>query len=343
MGIKRLKQFLTKVCPDFQRDVHLADYAYKKIAVDASIYVCDFKMRYGDRIAEGFVDFITKLREHKIHPIFVFDGEAPEEKDLARSIRSKAKYNQYVRVEKLEDALEVYEVKKTVSPELREINDFKIKHPKLLTKQPPFNYRLVKQYVAKLRANIFKVTDKEFDILKRILDLFNIPSLTAGGEAELLCVQLAKQGLVQAVLTNDTDVLAGGAPEMISITKAGMTSIKIEDILSALDFTEETWLDFCILCGTDFNMNLKGIGPHKAYELLKKHNSIDSLPMDVSVLNHERVREIFTPTPFDGTVGFCGDLKFDEFSTWVFTAKIKVSPSLIRRRLMPVIVVKTKG
>lgn len=338
MGIKNLNQFLRKVCPEVFKDTHLLEYAYKKIAVDTALYVCDLKMRCGDRLAEAYVEFVVKLRENKIHPVFVFDGESPVEKDQERAARSRKKEVQYIRIEQLENDLTLYETRKIISPFLKELNA-KVKTPKLLT--PTFNYNAVKQHIKKLRANILSVDEADFNLLKKVLGFFNVPIVTAEGEAEILCTQLAKQGLVDAVLSSDTDVLAACAPEMISLSKGSITKVCISSVLKALDLTPESWLDFCIMCGTDFNLNIKNIGPHKAYDLIKEHKSIDNLPMDITILNHVRTRELFTLEEYTEPIGFCGELKFDDFTRWVFTVGIKVSPSMIKRRLAPVLVVKT--
>ena len=53
--------------------------------------------------------------------------------------------------------------------------------------------------------------------------------------------------------------------------------------------------NLCILCGTDYNKNIYKVGPKKAYDLLKKHESIDNFTIDTSILNHIRVRELFCP------------------------------------------------
>ena len=51
------------------------------------------------------------------------------------------------------------------------------------------------------------------------------------------------------------------------------------------------------MCGTDYNENVPNIGPKKAYKLLQKYKTIDGISenteLDVSILNHERGRELF--------------------------------------------------
>jgi 5'-3' exonuclease len=51
------------------------------------------------------------------------------------------------------------------------------------------------------------------------------------------------------------------------------------------------------LCGTDYNENIRGIGPIKALALIKKHQSLEAIDrdtkLDVGGLNYEVVRRLF--------------------------------------------------
>ena len=43
MGIKNLNKFLKKHCPDVFVESDLSNYAYKKIAIDISLYIFKYK------------------------------------------------------------------------------------------------------------------------------------------------------------------------------------------------------------------------------------------------------------------------------------------------------------
>ena len=47
------------------------------------------------------------------------------------------------------------------------------------------------------------------------MQLLQIPNLAAKGEAEALCADLVKQGKVDYVMSEDTDTLAHGSPNLI--------------------------------------------------------------------------------------------------------------------------------
>lgn len=74
----------------------------------------------------------------------------------------------------------------------------------------------------------------------------------------------------------------------------------------------DVFRDLCILCGTDYNPNLAGIGPVKADVLLRSVGG-DIAAMDhpdLASLNYTRVRQIFSRSPLPEAqrpvIPFCG-------------------------------------
>ena len=365
MGIKGLNKFLKDACcpngsssstPSYINKVPLKDYANKRIAVDAAIYLCMFKMRGGGQASyiESIINFIVQLMENLIQPLFVFDGSAPDEKQRERQLRCAKQDQQRERVVRLERDLTVYKSTGEISDELKEINRTRLK--KRCTLVPDrFDSIGVENYVKDARTNLFDVTEEDFNTFKSILSLFRIPYITAESEGEFLCASLARNGLVDAVMTRDTDVLACLAPRMLTTIEGDcFLEISLDAIMSGLNFTSaKTWTDFCIMCGTDFNENIPKIGPHRAYNLLKPNKSIEDLTdggsgsvggsNDISILNHERTRELFA---YDGVIEemppYIDASEFDtvKFEQWLVNTsrvngiQIRVSIDTIKHRLM---------
>ncbi len=48
-----------------------------------------------------------------------------------------------------------------------------------------------------------------------------------------------------------------------------ITEFSRDKALSAINLTEDQFIDFCILCGCDYASNIKGIGPVRALQLLQ--------------------------------------------------------------------------
>jgi 5'-3' exonuclease len=100
----------------------------------------------------------------------------------------------------------------------------------------------------------------------------------APDEAEQMCAQLAAQGIVDMVMTEDIDALVFGAPVCLrGITTLTPTVVRLSSILGELSLTRESFVDFCILCGSDFTPKAPGFGPVKSLAFIKQHGSFDSL------------------------------------------------------------------
>lgn len=333
MGIKGLSKFLNKVCPEVFIQTSMSHYAYTKIAVDAAIYICELKMAAKEEFPYAMLRFVITLRVKKIHPVFVFDGIAPPEKAEERQRRAKARERQVARVVRLEEAIKTYETTGELSEELESLEPTT---RRLLVKA--FDLKAVKEHVEKLRSKLFDVGEADYTMLKTILDLTKTPYIQAKGEAEALCAQLVKKGIVKAVLTKDTDVFTYGCTVVfnkINYANESFTAVCLESILSSLELTYEQFVDMCIMCGTDFNKNISRIGPHKAYDLIKKYGSIDKLPddMDISILNHKRIREIFTDEEPSQPLSFAAIPNYTKLHEWMVEHKVKMTVRDIRMQL----------
>ena len=89
MGIQYLNKYLTTNCCNGIRRITLEDLRNKKIAIDISIYMYDYKSR-GDLI-EFIYKMVLELISRDITPVFVFDGKPPPEKKLLLAKRRREK------------------------------------------------------------------------------------------------------------------------------------------------------------------------------------------------------------------------------------------------------------
>jgi 5'-3' exonuclease len=61
------------------------------------------------------------------------------------------------------------------------------------------------------------------------------------------------------------------------------------------------------MCGTDYNSRIPGIGPVKAYNLVKKHGRIENMGNIIEKLDYITPRRMFTQyTPWSGKLEYCG-------------------------------------
>ena len=64
MGIKNLNKFLRDKCPDIFINTHLSVYAYKKVAIDISLYLHKFKAICGENWLSAFINLVGSLRRN---------------------------------------------------------------------------------------------------------------------------------------------------------------------------------------------------------------------------------------------------------------------------------------
>jgi len=238
MGIKNLHHFLRKKCPRIYTEVPISKYAFKKIAIDISIFMCKYKMTQGHAFMDSFLNLISLLRYNDVHFVFVYDSKAPPEKDAERKHRSELREKNRLRVQTLEaqwnrykDALQLKEDDVFDTEDERIVNNDILKnfiHKIFLDYQDKLLLiKYIDKEILKLQNTLLTIRSEDFLLTKDFFKACNIPFVDAEGEAEATCCALAKQGFVTAVLTEDTDVLAYGVPFM----------------LHKIDYQRQSWIE----------------------------------------------------------------------------------------------------
>ena len=307
MGIKDLNKTIKSKAPDAIINVTLESLSGHGIAIDGSnlafimiatahkivVNQTDVSVDEPDReqtieIWVGFIiNFLNRLLKNGIRPIVVFDGyNIPPEKAIARQERTAQK-------------------EKTLS----DIDDLKYQIEKIPLLQRNPNSADAKALKHKL-ASTLAISSAETRKLKDIISSTGIPVVDAYGEGEIACVSLVKAGMASFVYSTDTDCLTHGCPYQITEITGGRGSNSdtakmtiLDRVLRGFDMSMDMFIDYCIALGCDYNIRIKGIGPVKAFKLIKENGSIDSFPkeigikkkvnLDVSCLDHHRCRELF--------------------------------------------------
>ena len=329
MGINNLNKFLRKNCLNVFKEIHISEYAYKKLAIDISLFLCKFKAVCGDNWVSAFINLISCLRRNEIHCVFIFDNGCPVEKLGEREERRKQQDNMKKKISDLNKSLDVYKKTGVVDNLLNELHE-KISKDEgkqlLLSKKKHFNIKLVEDKIKKMSNYILNISESDFELTKELFRILNVPFYIAPLEAECACADLCKRGIVDAVLTEDTDVLAYGSNIFLSkIDTSNDTCVQIvyEDVLKSLKLNESEFLDLCIMFGCDYNKNINKVGIETSYKYIQKYRTIDEiskqLSIDVSILNHVRTRELFTQYEKlnIGSIPFCGVPNFDLLESFI--------------------------
>jgi len=205
----------------------------------------------------GIFNRTTKLMEHNIKLIFVFDGKPPEIKQKTKEIRAEIKKQAALKLKEAEKLGKVEEMYKFAS-----------------------------------RTTV--LTPEMVEEAKKLLNYLGLPIVQAPSEGEAQCAYLIKKGDAYASISQDYDSLIFGCPLLIrnlSIEgrrkKAGRFAyqtikpeiLSLSENLNHLGLDIDQLITLAILVGTDYNPGgIKGIGPKTALKLVKEFpNNFDAL------------------------------------------------------------------
>lgn len=332
MGIKNLFKFLREKCPQVFEPIHISEYAFRKVAIDTSLYVNLFMASYGDKWLYHFVRLIECLRKNEIHCVFIYDTSSPPEKQAERKRRRAEEQKMRDRVAGLLQAQEEYEQTGVITPVLQAFIVRRKIPKRIMFGKETTDMEAVRRAIEKMVKHTYEITEEDFVHSRELLDILDVPYVMAPMEAETTCADLCRQGQVDAVLTRDSDVLAYGSPVLLTKidTQSGMCQkVVYNKLLEYLSFTDSQFLDFCIMCGTDYNKNIFKIGPKKSFGYITTYDNIETIEeetkLDTSILNHRRTRELFRDfEKVDLNVKFCGFPDFKKLAVFFFKHNIKV-------------------
>jgi flap endonuclease-1 len=251
MGIKNLLSLIKSQASSSISHESFASLSQKRIAIDSYI------LFYASSIATNFsgpkgkvlqddsgtpTAHLIQILNHSVHykinsisPFWVFDGEPPSLKKHELS-RRKA-----------------------------------LKEENILKSESTSNILLQQKY----SARAFRLTDQMIEDSKTLVSLLGHNFSVSPSEAEAQCAYLAKEGVVDVVLSQDSDCLVFGAPfvmrgkefEMIDLWKA----------LNELQLSMDQFVDLAVLLGSDYGKGIKGIGQVRALQMIKKFGNIEEV------------------------------------------------------------------
>ena len=244
------------------------------IGIDAYLYASRYK-RVFKKIEYGFLKQIMLSLSSKMIPIYVFDGNAPEQKRY--TIEQRQNKKRRVR-EKLEELLvnsysQYYDMLHmgdlTFDELMNHIKQLQIPgafkdddgmEPNLVanhllynsTKECDENTLEMYDEIKRLSKKSISVEYDDIRNLKNFLDLLKIPYVTATEEADDLMALLYKKGIINACQSDDMDMLPKGCGNIIQISSDGVCQFILNEILECLDLTHNQFVDLCILLGSDY-------------------------------------------------------------------------------------------
>merc|ERR1712130_15748 len=260
MGIKGLTKLIQQHAEDSYKEGHIKSYFGRIIALDATMALYQFliAVRHGaDGVLTndagettshiiGFFYRTIRMMENGVKPIYIFDGKPPafkqEELKQRKEKRDKAEIE-------LKEAEEAGDTAKIVQMQKRTV----------------------------------KATREHVADCQKLLSLMGVPWYAAPGEAEAQCSRMCAQGIVYGAGTEDMDALTFGTTKLVrhltdsEARKKPVLEFDLNKVLNGLDVTMAQFIDICILCGCDYCPSIRGIGPKKAYQYIKKWNNIEGV------------------------------------------------------------------
>ena len=284
MGIKNLKKLIQKHAPDAISDK--PSLYNQKLAIDSSILLYKFRYTYTEDNfhIQGFLHKVIEFLEKGIIPVFVFDGPPPDAKKVTLDKRIDTRTKMKERIDELKIQRNTLNVENVnVEEFINSDNDSEDETFKEIKK--------INNQIKNIEKNILIVKKNHSDQVMEFLDSLGIPFLKAVSESEETCAYLQKNGLVDYVLTEDTDSLTFGANKVIF----GEKVYTLEKTLKGLELSYSSFIDLCILCGCDYTSTIPKIGPVNALKLIKQYHSIDNF---VNVIipeefNYQLARTLF--------------------------------------------------
>ena len=233
MGIRYLNHYLNSNCKKGIKRININLLANKKIAIDASIYMYNFKVK-GDLI-EYMYKMIFIFRSHNIIPVFVFDGKPPPEKKMLLNERKAKK----------QEALDSINI---LTENLKNIDE-KSKE-----------YNMIQNQINNLKKRTVHINYQDICSVKKLLKLSGITYYDSDGEADTLCAKLVIKNIVWGCMSDDMDLFIYGCPRVIRnfnlFTNTALL-YNTREILKELNIPMNEFKEICVVSGTDYNYDSK--------------------------------------------------------------------------------------
>lgn len=204
----------------------------------------------------GVPSGVRKLVKNNVRPVFVFDG-------------------------------------KPHSLKREEINRRKKKRREALEKAKESKDNSVEE--SKYESRSQKLNDDIIETTKKLLDILNMPYVTAPQAAESQGAHMTKSDKFDAMISDDYDSLVFGSKCTIrKFTKSSDTveRMSLEKSLDKYNISRKQLVLATILCGTDYNSGVSGIGPKTSMDIVDENDTIEDV-LDYIDDDVDDINEIF--------------------------------------------------
>ncbi|OLY78291.1 Exonuclease 1 [Smittium mucronatum] len=257
---------LLTVLKEAQEPVHISSFKGQTLGIDGYVWLHKGAFGCSQEIALGqdtrrYVNYILKkiemLRHFQIVPFVVFDGGSLTSKEETEMER---------------------EAKKNIQEGLR-----------------LFNMGLKKEAQTYFQRGI-NITPKFAKDVIEELKKKNIQYVVAPYEADAQLAYLEREGTIQGIITEDSDLIVYGCKKIIfKLDDAGNGMLFDRERLgqvrsfSLRGWTDETFRKMCILSGCDYLSSVHGVGLKRSHKYLQRSRDIKQIAENQWIAFHPQI------------------------------------------------------
>jgi len=211
----------------------------KTITVDIMIYMYKFLAR--DALLEHMYSLCILFAKNNITPIFIFDGEKPEEKKDELARRRENRKKAWEKYDNIVNNLDKDEI----------------------------NNLYIKKKLSKLKRQCVKIKQRHIEDVKKLITCFGLNYIVAQGEADKLCAEFVIHNKAYACMSDDMDLFMYGCPivlRLFNIQTKTTIVYKLPVILDHLKMNLHNFQIMCVLSGTDYNIEYNKNNIFKIYK-----------------------------------------------------------------------------
>ena len=258
---------INELTKDVKKAITFENLFNKKIAIDAFNTMYQFLAIIRQRDGTPLKDYDGNVTSHlsglfyrtinflesEIKPIYVFDGVPSQ-----------------LKMETIQERREIKKEAKKKMIKAQEAEDF--------------------EEARKYAQQTSKLTSEMIEEGKKLIDYLGVPVVQARSEGEAQSAYMVEQGDAWGIASQDYDTLLFGGKRLIrnfavkrskkvkdTTVTLDIEYINLSKFLDSLKISQEQLIDMGILIGTDFYPGIKGIGQHKAYDLIKEYKTLDNI------------------------------------------------------------------
>jgi 5'-3' exonuclease len=293
------------------------------VGIDTSIFLYK-RLDNIEEMIKYMIQLTDKIIKLGMRPLFVFDGKFMKHRESDDHIeifkqKESTVHKRSTTTKKHEIELNIYQFIQKIKKESTELIYYMKEIQKYFEKENQDIDIDLNEIIKILMMSDDELSSKINDLKKKsnhlsdihiqsckiVFEQLHIPFCVSYYEADSLLAQLSKDNVIQAVISEDSDLIAYGSEILIrgfDIFNSHSQLYVLHNILYHLRLNKSQMIDMCILFGTDYNKRLKKLNIYESYHFILENGNIETILYELferngkippSQLNYQMVRNIY--------------------------------------------------